>query len=175
MVLKAPFFENMGCGSAIQANLIAFALHHVSLRNQSYSYAQPPEQRFVDFVCAVHRYTFCRSRIYILASTDLHLSIVQRPVNERSTPSDWAFTGRWLSVQRPVNDGKVFIEKRNNLGFSLIMMKFRHSVRCLRIHPFARVKFYLCREKILRVLKKSFFVYRELKNISKLWHIMCPW
>ena len=23
------FFENMGCGSAIQVNLIAFALHHV--------------------------------------------------------------------------------------------------------------------------------------------------
>ena len=26
------FFENMGCGSAIQTYLIAFALHHVSLR-----------------------------------------------------------------------------------------------------------------------------------------------
>ena len=50
---------------------------------------------------AVHRCTSCRSRMRILPFTDLHLAV----------------------VQRPVNDGKVFKKKRNNLGFSMIMKK----------------------------------------------------
>ena len=69
------FFENMGCGSTIQANLIAFALHHVSLRNQSYSYAQSPEQRlltsyvlYTDVHFAVHKSTSCRPQIFIFPS-----------------------------------------------------------------------------------------------------------
>ena len=50
---------------------------------------------------AVHRCTSCRSRMRILPFTDLHLAV----------------------VQCPVNDGKVFKKKRNNLGFSMIMKK----------------------------------------------------
>ena len=50
---------------------------------------------------AVHRCTSCRSRMRILPFTDLHLAV----------------------VHRPVNDGKVFKKKRNNLGFSMIMKK----------------------------------------------------
>ena len=50
---------------------------------------------------AVHRCTSCRSRMRILPFTVLHLAV----------------------VQRPVNDGKVFKKKRNNLCFSVIMKK----------------------------------------------------
>ena len=72
---------------------------------------------------AVHRCTSCRSRMRILPFTDLHLAVVHRPVTERSPPSDWSFNAQWLIVQRPVNDGKVFKKKRNNLCFSVIMKK----------------------------------------------------
>lgn len=51
---------------------------------------------------AVHRCTSCRSRMRILPFTDLHLAV----------------------VHRPVNDGKVFKEKRDNRDSSLIMTKF---------------------------------------------------
>ena len=77
-----------------------------------------------NFVLAVHRCTSFRPQMTILPSTDNHLSIVHRPVTDRSTPSDRSFNAQWLSVHRPVNDGKVFNERRNNLGFSVIMTKF---------------------------------------------------
>ena len=46
-------------------------------------------------------------------------------------------------------DGKVFKEKRNDLGFGVIMTKFGSSVRILRIRLFARGKIDLRRKKNL--------------------------
>ena len=75
------------------------------------------------------------------------------------------------SALRPVNDGKIFKEKRNDQGLSMIMKKFRHSVRSLRIHPFAKGNFY--EEIVLRssddaLLAPMLFVYNILYCILRL-------
>ena len=88
---------------------------------------------------------------------DVHLSVHRSSSFRRTLPSGSSTAAVRQSVHRPVNDGKVFKQKWNGLGLSLIMTKFGTLCRCLCIPLFTNEFFHLRREMNLRVPKKDIF------------------
>ena len=82
------------------------------------------------------------SQMYILPSVNVHLTVVHCPSVALPLPCGSATTGLWQSYHCPLNDGKVFNEKRNSLGLGMIMTKFvalhslfTHSSVCKGFFP----------------------------------------
>ena len=79
---------------------------------------------FVDVHLTVRKCTSYRRSLPIGSFTAAERQLYHRPVVTLPLPCGSATTGLWQSYHCPLNDGKVFNEKRNSLGLGMRMTKF---------------------------------------------------